>query len=100
MSTAAHEELDVVHDEEASRYVLRRAGLDAGFIAYAVRDDGVVVIRSTQIDPNQRGRGLGELLVRDVLDALRADDRRIGSHCWFVDDFVRAHPDYEVLLAG
>ena len=54
----------------------------------------------TEIDRAHRGRGLGAILVAGALDDVRARGQRIVATCWYVADFVEAHPAYRDLLAG
>lgn len=67
---------------------------DAGAQAPAsVRD-----LRSTVVAPERNGEGLGSALVRHVLDEARADGLAVRPTCWFVDGWIRRHPEYMDLL--
>ena len=95
-------ELDVVHDEEGHRYLLRRDGEHVGVIDYRILDgDGAETFdfQHTEIRPQLRGSGLGGVLVRRALDDMRAAGRHVVPTCWYVRDFIRDHPDYGSLLA-
>lgn len=68
-----------------------------GELAYR-RHAGTVDLFHTEVEPSQRNRGLGELLVRSALDDLRSRGDRVVPSCPFVAAFVRRHPEYEDLL--
>lgn len=95
-------DLDVVHDEEGRRYLLRRGGEHVGLIDYRVVDaDGTETfdLHHTEIRPEARGHGLGAVLVRGALDDLRKSDRKVVPTCWYVREFIGAHDEYQPLLA-
>ncbi len=99
-------ELDVVHDEEGHRYLLRRDGEHVGVIEYRIvpGSDGETEAETfefhhTEVPPRLRGAGLAAVLVRRSLDDMRASGRRVVPSCWYVRDFIRDHPEYGSLLA-
>ena len=92
-------ELDVTHDEEGQRYLLRRDGEHVGLIDYRLRD-GVYVMHHTEIRPDARGSGLGAVLVRQALDDVRATGGRVVPSCWYVREFIDGHPEYAEVLAS
>ncbi len=93
-------ELDVVHDDEGHRYLLRRDGEHVGVIDYRPTDDGAVLdMHHTEIRPGVRGGGLGAVLVRRALDDVRESGRQVIPTCWYVRDFIAEHEDYQPLLA-
>lgn len=58
-----------------------------------------VVMPHTVIDPRMRGHGLGAVLVRQALDDVRNDGRRVDPQCWYVREFIEKHQQYQDLLA-
>lgn len=92
-------ELDVAHDEEGHRYLLRRDGEHVGVIDYRM-DDDALVMHHTEIHPAARGGGLGAVLVRRALDDVRASGRHVVPACWYVREFIDGHPEYSELLAA
>lgn len=86
-------------DEDRSRYELLLDGEVVGVADY--RDTGdALVFPHTEIDLAHRGKGLGEILVRAAMDDVRAQGRTVVPTCWFVRDFLGAHPDYADLRAA
>jgi predicted GNAT family acetyltransferase len=90
--------LETRHAPDASRYELLDDGERVGLADYVLTGD-VAVFPHTEIVPSRRGQGLGERLVRDALDAERAAGHKIVASCWFVADFIDAHPEYRALSA-
>ena len=85
-------------DDQRSRYELVEDGAVIGIADY--RDHGdAVELPHTVIDPKRRGEGLGAVLVRGALDDLRPSGRRVIPTCWFVAQFIDAHPEYADLVA-
>lgn len=85
----------------------RRYGAVAGDAVHAVlyydeeeQADGTIVrdLRSTVVDPDHAGEGLGSRLVRRALDDARRDGVKVLSTCWFAAGWIERHPEYEELL--
>lgn len=88
------------HDEAHQRYELRAAG-ESDVLAFAdYRVDGDVWdFHHTVTVPEHRGKGLAAEVVQAALDDVRARGLRIVPTCWYVDGFLRDHPEYADLRA-
>ncbi|MBW9094989.1 N-acetyltransferase [Microbacterium jejuense] len=71
---------------------------EIGFIHYAHGDD-VLVIDSTFLEPEFRGRGIAADFIADVLDDLRDAGTRVAVTCEVVSAFIAANPEYSDLVA-
>ena len=89
---------DVRDNAELHRYELFVDGRLLGIAEYR-RNGDVTVLPHTVIQPADRGRGWGEVLVRAALDVIRRQGHRIGPQCWFVAEFVDLNPQYADLVA-
>ena len=89
---------DVRRNDERNRYELVVDGHVVG-IADFVADGEVVTPPHTEIDPAQRGRGRGAVLVQGALDDVRAQGRTVVPTCWFVREYIDLHPAEADLLA-
>jgi len=89
----------VRHDPERSRYELVVDGATVGVADYRVHD-GTWVFSHTEITPARRGQGLGAELVRGALDDVRQAGGKVVPRCWYVADFIDAHPDYRDMLSA
>jgi predicted GNAT family acetyltransferase len=88
----------VRHDPERSRYELFVDGALVGVADYRVHD-GTWVFSHTEIAPDRRGQGLGAELVRAALDDVRKEGGHVVPQCWYVADFIDAHPDYADMVS-
>lgn len=89
----------VEHDQDGSRYVLKRGDEVIGETVYRTREDGTIDFQHTEIDPERQEKGLGSQLVRAALDDVRSNsDARVAATCPFTRHFIETHPDYQDLL--
>jgi predicted GNAT family acetyltransferase len=88
----------VRRDDAAQRYELVANGEVIGSATYHLRD-GAVVVPHTEIDAHRRGRGLGALMVKGVLDDLDARGLTVVPSCPFVARYIDDHPEYAHLVA-
>lgn len=86
--------IEIRNAEQRSRYELTVDGELASIVAYRTRDDGTVVFHHTETVARWRGNGLAEQVVRRALDEARDAGATIVPACWFVAEFVGAHPEY------
>ena len=91
--------MNVRNNEERSRYELVGDGRVVAIADYIVRGD-TLVFPHTEVEPELRGRGLGAILVREALNDVRRSGRTIVPACWFVAEFIDAHPEYGDLVAA
>ena len=89
-------DLDLRHDEEASRYELRDSGSTVAFIEYRVEGDHGerLVMHHTYVEPARRREGLAAMLVERALDDVRSSGRVVVPTCWYVAEFMDARPEY------
>ncbi len=90
--------IEVTDAPEAKRFEARVDGKLAGFIQYEMRADAVVLVH-TEVLEEYEGKGVGSVLVRRVLDDIRARDGKIIPTCPFVGEYIRRHPDYLNVVA-
>ena len=91
--------LEVTDNPARSRYELHVDGELVGIADYRLEND-VVVVPHTEITRDRRGNGLGAVLVKGMLDDVRAHGRRVVPHCWFVAEFIEQNSSYADLLAA
>lgn len=90
--------VEITHNEESSRFDLTVDGRTAGVLEYRL-DGDVATMFHTEVFSEFGGRGLGAVLVRRALDTARQRGWSIVAACWFVRDYLRAHPDDADLVA-
>ena len=90
--------IEVTDAPEAKRFEARVDGKLAGFIQYQVQPEAIVLVH-TQVVDEFEGKGVGSVLVRRVLDDIRARDGKIIPTCPFVAEYIRRHPEYVDVVA-
>ena len=97
MSTSA--EPSVRHDDAASRYELVVDGTVVAYADHHPRADGAEVFDHTVTDPDHRGQGYAGIVVQHALDEVRARGAKVVPACWYVAQWLDAHPGYDDLRA-
>jgi uncharacterized protein len=95
--TAVGDSVRVVHDEARRRYVAFVGDEELAMLTYRRRGEALDLLH-TEVNSNARGRGIGEALVRQVLDEARERGDQVIATCPFVAAFIRDHHEYEDLL--
>jgi uncharacterized protein len=86
-----------VRDHPAqSRYELDLGG-ETAFASYRSAP-GVLTIYYTEVPSHLRGQGFGSILVRGVLQDIRAKGLKVVPRCGFVAAFIRDNPEFGDLL--
>jgi predicted GNAT family acetyltransferase len=86
------------NNPEQCRYELAIDDELVGIAEYRVVGQ-IVVFPHTEIERSRRGQGLGARLVQFALDDVRSTNRRVAPQCWYVADFIAAHPEYADLAS-
>lgn len=87
----------VAPDPGERRYTVSVEGQVAGFTQYADRTAAGLVQRvfyHTEVDEAFGGRGLATILVKEALDDVRAQGKRIVGVCPLVAAYLKKHPEY------
>ena len=88
--------MDVIDDREAKRYEARVPG-GIAFVDYRLRPDAIVLTH-TEVPKESEGHGVGDKLVRFVLDDARARGIGVVPVCPYVAEWIGRHPDYKDLV--
>ncbi len=84
---------EVIHNEVRSRYELQLEGQVAAYAEY-VRRDGTIIFTHTFTVPPLREQGLAAIVVQHALDDSRRERLTVVPQCWYVAQFITAHPEY------
>jgi predicted GNAT family acetyltransferase len=82
--------LTVVNNERQQRFEAVVEGTLA--VAEYRRSGNEILFHHTEVPVALRGKGVGTALVRAALEDARARGLTIRSTCWFVSDYLWAHP--------
>ena len=99
----------LVHDDDRDRYTALDGEDLVAVLAYGdegnLPSDGTATrttvrdLRSTVVDPERSGQGIGSAIVRFALDDLRGRGMKVRPTCWFVKGWIERHREYADLLA-
>lgn len=78
-------------------YIKGENGKDA-YISFVI-NDGVLTIEHTVVSDKLKGQGIGKLLVKEVVDYVRANKWKINSTCWFAEGLLKKTDEWQDLLA-
>lgn len=84
--------VEVRDNTEERRFEAYVEGSLAGFSTYELNDKGISIMH-TEVDDAFEGRGVGSVLVRAALDAVREEGLRVVAECPFVKAYVERHPE-------
>jgi predicted GNAT family acetyltransferase len=90
-------DVTVQDNPDRHRFELRLDGEMAGFADYRMRD-GAVVIAHSEVDHAHRGKGLGGVLAKQTLEALRERAEKVVPACPFFARYVADHPEYDDIV--
>lgn len=93
------DELTFTDAREHSRYELRDGGELVSVLDYRVNGDVVALTRAFT-NPARRGNGYAAIVTERAVDAIVArGEHRVQPVCWYVADWLEAHPDHAAVLA-
>ena len=91
---------ELIEQTEKNQYVFLLDGEEVGVTGY-VRRGNAVHLTHTEVDPEHRGEGIADAMVRAVLDDIRSKgDLTVVAACPFVVEWLERNPDYRDLEAG
>jgi predicted GNAT family acetyltransferase len=96
-SADAESEVEVHRRDDEHAYVAVIDGVDVANIRYD-EVDGRIVVLTTTVEPEFRGRGIATNLIADALDDLRARRMPLTVRCPVVTAFIASNAQYADLL--
>ncbi|NUS95406.1 MAG: N-acetyltransferase [Nocardia sp.] len=83
------------HNADDTRFEIYLDGDLAGYADYAETESPKVRnFHHTITFPEFRGRGVAAQVVKYALDETRTAGFAVAATCWYVDDYIGAHPEY------
>ena len=96
-SADAESEVEVHRRDDEHAYVAVIGGVEVASIRYD-EVDGRIVVQTTTVEPEFRGRGIATDLIADALDDLRERGMPVTVRCPVVAAFIAGNPQYADLL--
>lgn len=87
----------VEHRPDQNRFVLALPGGEAK-LAYRMSGPNVMDMLSTFVPSSARGGGNGAKLAEAALNYARDHNFQVIPSCWYIGEYIDAHPEYNVLL--
>ena len=91
--------LEISHEPDKHRYVLRDGDEFMGEIEYQIDGTRLLLIRA-EVPVEKRGEGLGIPLTRGTLDAIRAEGTySVTPLCPYIAKYMMKNPEFDDLKA-
>jgi len=90
----------VRHDSQNNRYELYLEGARVGLMDYVI-DDGEISLTHAEVNPNQQGKNLAAVLLRESLASIREiGNLKVIPICSYTVKYMEKHPETHDLLKG
>jgi len=90
------ENYKLIDNKEDSRYEYQIEDLRPQ-VEYRMKN-GEIYLTHTRVPEELRGKGIGKMLVKDVLDDIESKKIKVVPLCGFAATFIRRYPEYKKLL--
>ncbi len=90
------DKVNVVHNIKQKRF-------EIGVNSYLAELDYVlqgrtIIFTHTYVPPALEGQGIGSKLAKAALTYARENSLRVKTLCWFVDGYIKRHPEFQELV--
>ena len=92
----SREDIEVSHNPEEQRFEVTVDG-HLAVLDYTMMDD-IIIFRHTGVPAEIEGGNVGIKLVETGLGYARENGLWVRSRCWFVNKYLKRHPEYQDLL--
>lgn len=89
--------MHIRHERDTHRF-LGDTPSGTAVLAYVPAGAGALELYSTYVPAAERGQGLGAELVQAAVTYAREQGLRIVPTCWYVADWLGAHPEHRDLV--
>jgi predicted GNAT family acetyltransferase len=84
---------ELIEQTEKNQYVFLQDGDQVGVTGYQRRGDALYLTH-TEVDPDRRGQGIADAMVRAVFDDIRSKGNlSVVAACPFVVEWLERNPD-------
>ena len=91
--------MEIINNKKQFRFELPLPGGEFAELNYRWLK-GSMVLMHTVVPSSARGKGIGGILVKYVLDYAREQHLKIINYCHFVTKYLNDHPEYNDLIDG
>lgn len=91
-------DVEIRDNQDKHRFEAVVEGEVVGYAEYEL-GPGLITFLHTEVDPEQEGNGIGSMIVRGSLDAVRADgELKVRPLCPFYRSYLERHDEYADLI--
>jgi len=90
------ENFEVTHNSEERRFELTLDG-HLAVLDYIMFDD-IIIFTHTGVPPEIEGGSVGAKLANAGLEHARDNGLGVRSKCWFMNKYLKRHPEYQDLV--
>lgn len=91
------EDFEIIHKERKNRIYLEKENYQAR-LKYKRKKDNVLEIHKTEVPPELRGQGIGNILMREVLNYALNNEYKVKPVCSFAQKYIEKHPEFASLV--
>ena len=85
-------------EHENGTFYFNYEGKRVGELHYTMAGENKMIIDHTEVDESMEGKGIGKLLLEDVIDYVREKNIKVIPRCTFASASFRKHPEWQDVL--
>ena len=86
------------HDKKAQRYEVDVGDGHTAWVAYSHRSEGVIALDYSEVPEALRGKGIGTVMMENVLTAIDAEKLKVVPVCGYTRHYINRHEQWLHLL--
>ena len=79
---------------DENRIVYEKNGEEVGVLEFQNKNEGVIDIYHTYVNPDYQGQQIASKLVEELIKKVKRENKRITSSCSYGDYWMKKHPEY------
>ena len=88
---------EVIHDQNGSRFYFTQNGKEC-YLRYEHTDKETIVIITTYVPNEFRGKGLASILAKRALEYAKENNLKVIPQCGFIRTYVERNREYLPLI--
>ena len=85
-------------NDEGGSFSYHYEGKRVGEMFYTNLKDGKLSIDHTEVDPSMEGKGIGKLLLEELVYYVRENKIKVIARCSFASAKFKSHPEWQDVL--
>jgi predicted GNAT family acetyltransferase len=88
---------EVIHDINGSRFYFTESGKEC-YLRYEHVDNETIVIITTYVPNELRGKGLAAQLAKSALEYAKENNLKVIPQCGYIRSYVERNKEYQTLI--